>query len=649
MADKFSRQTEYQRGTMGIMPWMEQNVLNKAGFKVGPIIDCVDIDGKLKRVPLNGVSILYEDCFFMRQGSNTNYGIGGSNCVTGNPVKFVETESVFPEVFNNSRNGILHNLKAPCYCLPLCQIDQSNDMEIFMTEAYSEFIALKKGDTKPDITHITNGICSGLAAICFNLAKELTLNGKSPNENRLIFLVEALHALSFTALSCAKKFPELRNIFTLLPYVATSADTLQSTLLSYIFNEIPCLSIRVKHVGSSIFRYFNHEGWEQSYIKKNPVGLISLLLVAPMLSELINTPLESKEIVDRIAKAINTAILTIVKDFQTTDFKKLSKMHTNIYHTNKSRNDPYSIIHLQNKQILRGFALAGKSLVTSDLIDKIYDAVLMGEKDIASFIGINQEPDFVRFDIATTVNNLSCGNYPILVKVDDQTKSAIYVPSDPREWTAISLVNGLYRIICVPLGNAEIVSGNTASKDNIANYRITLGREILKGNFVGYSASGMYYNPRTQRFENRTNINFLPLKEFEIESDQDGISVSQDHKEIIKISNNGDMRVTPLLCFKYCKVKIELVRKVQLNLEINNSLVESENSDYSTNDLSLTEDKISPVLSLTDSLKNLNVDGRSVRKSIQNYNKNNDLLTRQSNIHKQTMININDSSDAWNA
>src|SRR5207244_10398689 len=125
--------------------------------------------------------------------------------------------------------------------------------------------------------------------------------------------------------------------FTLLPMLVKTADTFQSVLLGYIFDLVPCESIRVNFLASSIKRFFsnNNSKTEHSFIHKIPVGLIGLLLIAPMLSELISTDLETTDIINQIVQTINTATNKIVTEFV-----------------------PSANVHEQNKQILRGFAEA---------------------------------------------------------------------------------------------------------------------------------------------------------------------------------------------------------------------------------------------------------------------------------------------------
>src|SRR5436853_7618899 len=99
-----------------------------------------------------------------------------------------------------------------------------------MNEGYAKFVALRNGNNQHDVTHIANGISSALAGICFALCNEITLKGTTPNAERMKFLVEALFVLGLTARSVAKYSEDCKKIFTLLPKMASTADTFQSVL-----------------------------------------------------------------------------------------------------------------------------------------------------------------------------------------------------------------------------------------------------------------------------------------------------------------------------------------------------------------------------------------------------------------------------------
>lgn len=606
MSDKFTKLPKKEQGGMGIEAWMQQhcNVDKQLSLSKGFTILCKDLLGMEQKLPVNRVGILMENCSMMRTGNNSNHGSGGSNCATGTPVHFVDLVSVFPAVFKNSYTGILGACKQPCFILPLCQLAEATDMNAVMEEAYADFVSLSKGNNAHDETHVANGICSGLAAICFSLCHEITINGSKPNVDRMKFLVEALYTLGLTAHSVAKHSVKCDNIFKLMPYVANTADTFQSTLMSFIFDKIPCETIRVKQVGSSIFRHFNKNGWTTSYVDTTPVGLIGLLLIAPMLSGMLTTEIDTSEIINTIVRALNDATTSIVEEYNKMYFEKGSNYDTT------------DAIHLRNKMILRGFAKATKvSLVHVDQIDKIYDAVLRGERDIATAIGVAEHAPFIKASTNFIMNGKSVTNYPIMAMNHESTGSitATYIPADPREWTGITLHPGAkYTMKATPLGIAEFRAGKTMGEQNIANFRFTAGCDLLKGQYPGYAASGMYYNPARKSFtEAPQHMHINPNNSFTIASDSVGIFVRQGICDVLRILNNGDLNLSPTISFKNCVVEITLVAKIPL-------VSDHKKEATPTPTPSITKPEIESCISLAESLNAVRVIGStSVRKDTQ--------------------------------
>ena len=93
--DKFSAKSAFQTGGSLIDKWIIENLISLPQSKNGPLIASYTIDGTKINIPMNNVGLLFDDCRFMREGTSKNYGDGGSNCVSGNPIRFVELSSVF--------------------------------------------------------------------------------------------------------------------------------------------------------------------------------------------------------------------------------------------------------------------------------------------------------------------------------------------------------------------------------------------------------------------------------------------------------------------------------------------------------------------------------------------------------------------------
>ena len=621
MADKLTNKPIRGQG-VGFDVWFKANVLDRLGRTLGTNMICKDIHSKDVVRPINSVGILFRDCNMMREGNDQNHGNGGSNCATGTPVCFVDIVTVFPAVFREVGIGnlALGANGQSCFILPLVQLGENPDLLNLMNEACANWVSQKKGGVAHDPSHVANAIASGMAAICFALSQEIVLNGKKPNSDRMRFLVEALYTLGITARSVAVFSPECRKIFTLLPYMANTADTFQSTLMSFVFDETPCQAIRAKQIGSSISRYFKHTGKNASFIDQNPVGLIGLLLVAPMLGSLITSDLETSEIINHIVGAINGAVTQITSDFKTTDFRALAQERNHLCQLIPS---PLTrAIHIQNRQILRGIAVATKvPLVNPDLIDQIYDAVLGGQQNVAQAIGMEEHAEFVQSSDTLTLNGKPHLNYPVLIKTnrvkEDVGYSATYIPADPREWTGIRLQPGaVYLIEAKTLGIADFKTGQTAGQQNVANFRFTAGTELLKGEWPGYAATGMYYMPSTGRFvEADDHSQIDPNKPFEITSGSGGFTVTQDDDPVLAVDNNGQQDLTPLLCFKYCMVTITLVEHIPMAPPVIQKQITVVSSDMIKPKVTVDSDSgIMSCFSLSESLSGLKVSG-SIRKA----------------------------------
>lgn len=610
MADKITQKVNYIKGTIGIDEWMQQYIIQQPSFNKGNFkLESMDLNGTVTEQPVNRVGILFEDCKFMREGSDLNHGSGGSNCVTGNPCYFVDISTVHPASFKGEQIGILTKCKKPCYVLPLAMLGDAPDLLSLMSDTYAGFIAQRRGDTMHDESHIVNGICCGLAAICYALCKEITLHGTIDTE-RICFLVKALYSLGLTAQSVYKYSVKCKKIFDLLPKMSRTADTFQSVLVSFIFDQKPPESICVNLLGASILRNSRHCK-NESYITENPCGLIGLLLIAPMLSGIFSVSnLDIAGTVNQIVSSINYAITLIKEDLAS-------------HHGTETRTDE------QNKLILRGFARASRvNFVSPDLIDKIYDAVIKnGTMDIASELGLVINPDFIITGAQITINNTVCKNYPVMIKNEESTNSnsKTYIPGDPREWTGLILRSGAkYKFEAEPLGLADFKSGNTAGDHYVANFRFTAGTELLQGLYPGYAASGMSYDPLTRRFtENRGPVD--PMKSFEITATNNEILVTQNGIRIFSLSEK-ELHLKPLICFKYCLIKITLIERFE---QIDHSLVVpgityAEKVKKETNILSL--------MSITEQLKTLEIPEPRSHRIVKKHIKSRKINRKISNI-----------------
>lgn len=107
---------------------------------------------------------------------------------------------------------------------------------------------------------------------------------------------------------------------------------------------------------------------------------------------------------------------------------------------------------------------------------------------------------------------------------------------------------------------ATFEQGKVAGKMHVANVRVTcciptLNAEIIFGEYPGYSSTGAYYDPKTKVFS-PAPCTFDPQHSLKLECTQNEIILTQDHV-VIKIPFGNDLRVCPLLGFKYCMLHIK--------------------------------------------------------------------------------------------
>jgi len=518
MADKISDRVASVQGSCGIREWMVKHVENQPGYHRGPEIECMMLDGTETKQALNRVGILFDNCRFMRQGSDENHGYGGSNCSTGNPVCFVDVSSVLPAVFDNQSSGILRDCAKPCFVLPLAMVADSPDLMVFVKDAYVNFVALKHGDNKHESSHVANGLSSGLAAICYALCKEFVLDGTV--SKRAKFLVEALFLLGLTARSAGNQDSDCLKIFTLLPIMARTCDTFQSVLMGHLFGITIPEEIRCNMLAASIRRHFSKQK-DESFLRDPPIGVIGLLLIAPMLASLISTTLETDDVVHQIVHRLDSIGAEIVRECAG------------------------AVTRSQNVSILKCFARSNY-FFDPDKMEHLYNWSRSTE-DISEALGIKTIVDFVE------TRHVKTNNFPVLVLSENNYYS--YIPADPREWTGLHLKPlSKYTISATTLGLSEFQTGKTTGQLHIANFRFTAGNDVLSRSYDGYASTGMYFCARTQRYNLVENI-ANPLGIFHVSSDTNGIVVAQNERRVLFIPRSTT-HLPVLISFKNCKVTI---------------------------------------------------------------------------------------------
>lgn len=572
-----------KQDTLEIDEWMKRFVLNQPSLNEGDVINCYDINGDIKAYSMNRIGILFEKCRIHQQDNL-------SNCLAGSPVSFVDIVTVFPPVFNCLSHGYLDQFENlnDMYIIPLCQLEEYPDMKFIMLECCSEFIYQNKGDNITMDSDIANALSTTLGLTIFSLCEELTTDESVSDFIRMTFLIVAIRALIMTSKSVAKALPDCDKIFRFIPYIANHNDIFQSLIMSHIFDEKPNLNIRIQQIGISITRYFQHHGWNASFIEIKSAYLIGLFLIIPLLNELIDSDLSPLKLIEKIFFLIDRKINTIMKNYSRTNYFVL-------YIRTKQ-----PIVHLQNKQILRGFINSVKyPLISIKYIDNLYDAVINKHINIPYTIGITLFAPFER-NISSSDEKISQThlvnsenrqtsipseqknsrnfvdiiggnnlNFPIMTnmkKYDKMNSKASYISSNPSEWTGISLIPGEYLFSAKPLGISTFHHGDNQGKGS-ANFWLTYQSEKQNGLFPGYSGTGLYYDPNRDKFLDISSYsNFDTFGTFIIKCTEYGILFKQKKHISLILSNGSDTYQYPTIYFKFCKITVEYVSPMQISI-----------------------------------------------------------------------------------
>lgn len=117
------------------------------------------------------------------------------------------------------------------------------------------------------------------------------------------------------------------------------------------------------------------------------------------------------------------------------------------------------------------------------------------------------------------------------------------------EWCAIQLkTNGTYTVQPTNLGLAVAAKGSSLGQELMANWRVTLGGDVLPKDYSGISAAGMTYNPTTGRYA-RTQEPFDMARPFVVEISDTGVLISQTGAAPFNIVRRQNYP-PPLLAFK---------------------------------------------------------------------------------------------------
>jgi hypothetical protein len=542
MAHVFTDAISRVKGGINIDDWFVI-ISNTKGFNDGGLVPVTDFTGNEKLIPRNRGVLVFRDRECLQKGvAGKNYGNGGSNSVTGNPIAFMDSKEVCVDAFKNKL--IIQGEKGDFFLIPLTNLYECPLLVDYYAAMTAQYLTGLRGGNAFSIENIATALSGVLSSIFYHLSREITLNGKKPNSKRIFFLVDAIREMSIVAQNAAKYSSDIRKVFEVMPFATNSADILQSIIMCFLFDKKPCESILINWVGLILKRYRRYSGGNARFSDpQTPANGIYACMLVPMIADLIASDLDNKEIIENIAKAINTAINKTAEAIVANQGLPVDK---------------------ENKLILTFFgAVSSVKLVKDALLPQIYDCVVSGRKDnFAQHMGLSVKPFF----ISPGTLNMSGKKLPtdaILVLQDKNKKYAMFAPGNVHDWTAVSFIKGLQgKAEFANMGPGDFKSGNTLGQTKVANGRFTAGRDLMG---PGFSLSRMQCNRLGKRFTPMArNIQFTSTKPFIFDCTLDGIYILQDGVVLCHLTPDDgeeacDMQLT--VGFKYCKVSFEILRE----------------------------------------------------------------------------------------
>jgi len=510
------------------------------GWNLGEKILVTDFEHKEKVTTRNRAVIVFQDRKVLQNS--------GAGCVTAVPVCIMDAEDAYMKsFFEKDSNPVFRGQVGPVYVIPLLDLTSSPDHKYYFGDSAAMFVTARRGGNEYNEPNIANALACSLQSISYNLALEITLDSKVPDEKKQHFMITALREMAFVARNAAAFSKDIRNIFEVLPLAANSSDTLQSILMCFLFDKTPCDSILINWVGLIIKRYFRHAAKNRKSRFADPqtpaTGIIACLLIVPMIAELISNDLGNSEIINQITGCINAASLKIATAIADSDHA-LDQ-------------------HEENKLVLRTFTEATKvKLIKTEIVDDLYDCVVAGKSDdFASELKLTVVPSFDAGGVLT-YSGKQIRTTAVLIFSNSEEKEAkhSYTPSHISQWCGKMLKPGKYSVQFREVPPGRFVEGNTRGMNNVANIRFTAGPDLMEGKYPGFSSSRMVYDRSARRkFTKMENyIKFSLHKSFIVDCQLDGIHVSQDGGAIFHIPCEVDdaKDLCPMIAFKFCAVDV---------------------------------------------------------------------------------------------
>ena len=435
---------------------------------------------------------------FTNLHEQTEEGKNTTATVTGIPKTFVDLKEGMYAWANVKTHSIVKNGDI---ILPL-GIPQSADgqnAEIVLNEFGAKWIMKNNGCIAHNEKHVANAYMSILQSIVFQLSDDKVSADKFNELFEYFWFVAKIAHYYF------KTHPKAFGIIEALFLDDSATDMLQRAIALEMYlciftgEEFPSvyeIQDRRLHILETAIRRSNKHAKDKNWLNVKPTGIYGLMFVVPKLSIILNTKTDDtetmnvikKEITEEYLKAFTEETLKCVENKKNPD-----QVNSAITH--------YLINHIGIKtdfNTSKGFYQYAKSKGTKiryedmGLIPKVEAPFQLG------YIGLthrNQPMNSTRIRVIIKNDQINAN------KKDEKTndnivKFVVAETGDPKNWAAVTVPNGIYRVKAILCGGADAATGNMAGKNAQANLRFTAGKEVFPKTTEGKSTAGVHYKQK---------------------------------------------------------------------------------------------------------------------------------------------------------
>ena len=433
------------------------------GFHHGGKVDLATwLEMRLKPAKFSGDELLdgieRKRCGLLFKDFKPAYGRPGAYLATS--VQVVNIAEVYGKAL---KNGYV--------IVPLGDIDYGDEnARSVLQQCARQWCGGGRGNVNMSDTNVLIMFYSAIQSLVFEFVQSETVEDHEQQAIPLLALVRSL-AKFHESLPAAKKVTEA--VIT----VPCPDDMLQKAL-AHVFADVkPTLEDQVEMLENIVKRTYRAE----EEIKVSSPGPLAVFLLTPLLSSVIKN---TGDILADATKFVN-------------DFGKAMKAYYDAlppkdFHANKEVRGIMALCQVAFEKPLTKAQIGGflAILKAYPMAPVPWENLGVLPKQQALVPSVHTDSYEVRGKPAATI--------PAVIKSKSPTRFTA-VGSKGTEWAGIQLLSsGVYTINLTMLGTAEVALGDSRGEDLKANFRLTLGKDIMKETEHSYSLAGMkQYQPTT--------------------------------------------------------------------------------------------------------------------------------------------------------